>query len=217
MARRSLPLWTSGRRPPAAIPPDIALAAAGIGLVFLLVFALGRGPTWAVLLLASAAMAAVAMMRMPRHQDLLMTHQGLVVLGVGSGVALFVAFIVLLPIVLAIGPLESGAREVLHRAAGIGAIGAPVLFVVIAAAQELFWRGYVQTRLAFEIGDRRAYRVTVVAYAAAYLFALNAAVLLAALAAGTLWSWIRLRTGSLVPGIVSHVVFLLLMYSLYPL
>jgi len=184
--------------------------------VWFVLFGLRRGSFWVVLVIASLAMLGIAAARAPRHQDLLMVHQGLVVLGLLTATASFLAFLALAPIVRHVGPLATGVRRVdgaVHTAPGVLAF---LLVVLVAVSEEVFWRGYVQGRLAEDVGPERAFRLTAVTYAAAHLLTFNLALIVAALACGSLWGWLRLRTGSVVPAVLSHCVFVCLMVSLYP-
>jgi hypothetical protein len=88
---------------------------------------------------------------------------------------------------------------------------------LIAAVEELVWRGLVMRTLEAAIGARRALVATSILYAVAHLPTLyflsdpaagpNPLVVLAALGCGTVWGLVYLRTARLVPAIFAHALF----------
>jgi membrane protease YdiL (CAAX protease family) len=88
---------------------------------------------------------------------------------------------------------------------------------VIAALEELVWRGLVQSALAESVGTRRAWPLAALGYALVHVptvFLLaappagaNPILLLAAAGCGLVWSFLASLTGRLPAVIVSHAVF----------
>jgi len=109
--------------------------------------------------------------------------------------------------------LQVGDPEMLQRR--MLAIGLAV--AIVAALEEISWRGYVYSMLEERIGTRRAWPATAVLYAAAHLptvmllrdpFAgANPLVVLAALGCGLVWGLVVARTGRLPVAIISHALF----------
>jgi membrane protease YdiL (CAAX protease family) len=89
--------------------------------------------------------------------------------------------------------------------------------ILLAVAEELVWRGWVQTELSRAFGPRRGWALCAVLYAAAYLPTLftladaaagyNPLIVLAALGCGLCWAFSRERTGRLFPSVFSHAAF----------
>jgi membrane protease YdiL (CAAX protease family) len=89
--------------------------------------------------------------------------------------------------------------------------------VVVAAAEEIVWRGLVMQLLAERYGTKSAWILQAVAYAVSYvptIFALapaagqvNPVLVLLALPAGLAWGYLAHRTGRLPAAIVSHGLF----------
>ena len=88
---------------------------------------------------------------------------------------------------------------------------------VIAPAEEVFWRGFVQPELSARSGGYRGWLLALAAYAGAHVLTGNVMLVAAAGAAGAVWGWLYLRTGSLWPGILSHVVWDLTVFLFLPL
>ena len=88
---------------------------------------------------------------------------------------------------------------------------------LIAAIEELVWRGLVMRTLEAVHGARTALIVTSVLYALAHVptlyllrdpgAGLNPLVVLAALGCGTVWGLVYLRTSRLVPALFAHALF----------
>jgi uncharacterized protein len=97
-------------------------------------------------------------------------------------------------------------------------VGAVVFtIIVIAAAEEVLWRGLVTSLLEEKVGSRRAWVWSAVLYAVAHVptiwalkdpnAGLNPLVPMAALAAGLVWGFMARRFQRLFPAIVSHALF----------
>ncbi len=92
-----------------------------------------------------------------------------------------------------------------------------LLVFVIAPGEELYWRGLVNWALASRFGDGAAVILGTAAYGAVYLIAQNAAIVLAAVVAGFVWSIMFVIRRRLFPVIVSHVLFDLFLFVLAPM
>jgi membrane protease YdiL (CAAX protease family) len=89
--------------------------------------------------------------------------------------------------------------------------------VLLAACEEIVWRGLVQSLLAEKLGPRRGWIAASVLYALAHAPTLvtlrdpvvgyNPLIVLLALGCGLCWAFLRERTGRLLPGFFSHAAF----------
>lgn len=100
--------------------------------------------------------------------------------------------------------------------------------IIMAAAEEIVWRGLVTSLLEEKIGSRRAWVWAAVLYAVAHvptMWALrdpvagpNPMIVVAALGCGLVWGFMARRFERLLPGIFSHVLFdwtVLMMFRLW--
>jgi membrane protease YdiL (CAAX protease family) len=106
-----------------------------------------------------------------------------------------------------LGIREAGALGLLQGA--VARMSGPVLGLVLlvggllaASAEELFFRGFMQTRLAARWGRWPAIAVTAVAFALMHLDPVHASF---ALAVGILLGWVTELAGSIRPAIAAHV------------
>jgi uncharacterized protein len=96
----------------------------------------------------------------------------------------------------------------------------PVILValfLIAPAEELFWRGFVQNRLMRRYGEWNGIVLMSVMYAAVHLWAWNPLLIAAAFFFGLFWGWCFLKFDSLVPNLISHLCWDILLFIIAPL
>lgn len=91
-----------------------------------------------------------------------------------------------------------------------------VLVLVIGPGEELFWRGLVQWGLVQRLGPDRGWAAAALLYALAHAAAANVMLVIAALVAGAFWGRLYLRVGRIVPVAVSHVLWDLAVFVLFP-
>jgi membrane protease YdiL (CAAX protease family) len=90
------------------------------------------------------------------------------------------------------------------------------MFFWIAPAEEIFWRGMIQRKLNSKIGDFYGWIIAAVLYSLAHIWSANFMLIMAALVCGLFWGWIYRKTGSLWPGIISHAVWDIAIFFIFP-
>jgi membrane protease YdiL (CAAX protease family) len=100
-------------------------------------------------------------------------------------------------------------------AASLPVIGV-LLFLVIGPGEEIFWRGTVQKRLEERYGNLFGVITGASLYALVHIWALNLTLFLAALLCGLVWGWLYSREEKLAPVIVSHSVWSVLIFLIFP-
>ena len=142
----------------------------------------------------------------------------LVAMGVLSGAALYGVFAAG-ALVVGGTPLWPQVERVvqLTRGTAPGALAALVIVFGTSPSEEVLWRGAVFARLTRRYGAGwRPVVGSAVAYALFVGLSGNLVLPLAALGCGTVWARQRQVTGSLVPGLVSHALWSLLMFLYVP-
>lgn len=176
---------------------------------------------WLVFATCYGVLACVALLRL-RAAGLLVSllrfRPGDPSIGIGLGVLLLVASWALSGWLL---PAEAVERAWLLRIllllGGASSSAVTACWMVVAACEELVWRGWVQVELSLVFGARRGWVIGALLYGVAHgatLWTLgdaaaghNPLVLLGALGGALCWAFLRERTGRLMPGIFSHVAF----------
>jgi hypothetical protein len=92
-----------------------------------------------------------------------------------------------------------------------------LLFFLIGPAEEIFWRGFAQDRLMKKFGVKQGTVIALFFYTFAHIWAFNPMLLLAAFVVGLHWSIMYSKFKSLIPGIISHSVWDLLIFVILPI
>ncbi|HYG68225.1 MAG TPA: CPBP family intramembrane glutamic endopeptidase [Anaeromyxobacteraceae bacterium] len=141
-----------------------------------------------------------------------------VAIGIGSGVVLFAASRAFL--FVACGPWSRALCGPLGAMYGRfetrDALAALALGFVLAPAEELFWRGVVQARLASRFGAVRGVAVATLAAAAASLATGEALLALAMLPTYGLWGALFAWRRDLTAPVASHATWSVLVATLFP-
>jgi uncharacterized protein len=169
---------------------------------------------------AAAALAAVAWWVgwHPYLRARLRPTRPLVAMGAVAGLGLY-AFTCAGAVALRGTPLWPGVQEVATLARGGAplAVAAMLLVAGTAPAEEVLWRGAVFARATRRLGGGwRPVAATTVLYAAVVGLSGYPALPLAALVCGAVWARQRQVTGSLVPGVVAHALWALLVLLYLP-
>jgi len=97
------------------------------------------------------------------------------------------------------------------------ALIAALLFFPIGFGEEIFWRGFVQKFFQQKWGKAAAFIVTLVLYTGVHVPTANPVLILAAFICGAYWGGLYCFTGSLVPVIVSHMVWDPFIFIIFPI
>ncbi|MDZ7724860.1 MAG: type II CAAX endopeptidase family protein [candidate division KSB1 bacterium] len=101
------------------------------------------------------------------------------------------------------------------------AIPQPLLILLLAFpvgfGEEVFWRGLVQKQLQHRLSNGLGYAAGVALYAGVHIVTGNGLLIIAALVCGLYWGAIYWKTGSLVPVLISHMIWDPLIFVLFPL
>jgi membrane protease YdiL (CAAX protease family) len=92
-----------------------------------------------------------------------------------------------------------------------------ILIFIIAPAEEIFWRGFVQDILEEKFGDFKGWLLTSLLYGIIHITSLNFVLVIAALVCGFFWGWLFMKYKSLWISIISHSVFDIVIFILLPL
>jgi uncharacterized protein len=154
----------------------------------------------------------------PYFRTRLRPTRRLVLMGLLSGVALSLLFLAG-ALVVRETPLWPWVERVadLTRTTAPGGLAALVIVFATSPSEEILWRGAVFARLTRRYGAGwRPVVLTSVAYGGFVALSGSVVLPLAALVCGAVWTRQRQVTGSIVPGLVSHALWSLLMFLWIP-
>lgn len=138
--------------------------------------------------------------------------------GIGSALGLYGIFWVGNLVITTIIPFAENEISAVYG--NTGAASLPVigllLFLVIGPGEEIFWRGTVQKRLEERYGTLFGVITGASLYAFVHVWALNLTLFLAALVCGLVWGWLYSRENKLAPVIISHSVWSVLIFLIFP-
>ena len=95
-------------------------------------------------------------------------------------------------------------------------IGLLLLFV-IGPCEEIYWRGFIQNTLSKKMGETKGYIISVLLYAGVHIITGNVMLVIAALVCGIYWGWLYKKEQSLLPVIISHAIWDLTIFVIFPL
>ena len=91
------------------------------------------------------------------------------------------------------------------------------LILVAAPGEEFFWRGFIQKRLLKKFTPFVSILLGAVLYASVQIYSGQLLLVIAALFTGFIWGWLYFKKKSMPLVIVSHLVFDVLLFILFPL
>ncbi len=134
--------------------------------------------------------------------------------GVGAGLVLYLAT---RAFVFVVGSWEAFRRHAVEMYARRAGLSLPVALVlaagIVAAGEELFWRGLFQARLAGAAGKAGGASLAWAAYVAANLPSGNLAIVAGAVVGGAAWGALALWTGGVLASLLCHGVWTALMLA----
>ena len=204
----------------AASAPTLALAVGGPILVAMAwaIVRMGRASVWTSMALCLGALGILSLLTGEVRAGTRPSLPALVVLGIGAGVALYLATAVFLSLVRRWTTLTRHATALYGRGEGL-----PVVTVVILAAgitaggEELLWRGVVQTVAAGTVGSLAGALLAWGMYVATNAFSGSLPIILGALVGGAVWTALALWTGGVAASLACHAAWTTLMVTLPPL
>ncbi|OPZ01127.1 MAG: CAAX amino terminal protease self- immunity [Bacteroidetes bacterium ADurb.BinA395] len=92
-----------------------------------------------------------------------------------------------------------------------------LLIFLIGPAEEIFWRGYVQRMLEPKFGSWVALIVTTLIYTLVHIWSFNFMLIMSAMVCGAFWGLLYKYNKNLVTLIVSHAVWDVSVFILFPI
>jgi len=139
-------------------------------------------------------------------------------LGIGSALILYAVFAAGRALALKIFPFAgTGIAGVYALRDGVPLLRVALLIgLVIGPGEELFWRGFFQEWTGATTSRAYGFVLTLFLYTAVHLASGNIMLVLAAAACGLFWGWLYLRFRSPLLNLVSHTLWALLVFVVFP-
>lgn len=174
---------------------------------------------WLLMSISTSVLAIISLMlRFPpiEPEELNWKHFWI---GALSAIVLYIVFIVGNRVSgLFIPGKASQLAEIYNRRQSLPySIVAMLLFFPISVGEELFWRGLVQRVATIRWGWRNGFLFTVFFYTAVHVVTGNIVLIEAAFVCGFFWGLLYWRTNSIVPCLISHMLWDPLVMVLLPI
>jgi membrane protease YdiL (CAAX protease family) len=192
-------------------PSDTSLLAGGLGLAYAAFALTFRGPRtrfWQRMTRTGLALGGLALLTDPTVRRLRLRPRD-VGLGIGSAAGLYLIFQAgdrLARVILPAGGQEIGEIYALQELRPRAELAAR-LGLIIGPAEELFWRGFVERRLAQRFGRWPGAALAAASYGGAHIVTQNLTLTGAATVAGVYWSSMAALGAPMPALIVSHIAW----------
>jgi len=142
----------------------------------------------------------------------------MIIYGITSGLLLYALFYAGFQALRSTPFLAQGVSSVYELRQSMSTYTIALLLIFpIAPGEETYWRGLVQRRLSERVGAKSGLFLATVAYALVHVPTLNPTLIFTALIDGLVWGILYQLTDSLVPGIISHALWDVLIFVVLPL
>ena len=173
---------------------------------------------WLEMSASVAILAGFSLYTWKDYDQLAEWNRRSILLGVGSALGLYGIFWVGNSVITRLIPFSEGEIAAVYSNSGsaIMPVIGTLLVVVIGPGEEIFWRGTVQKGLEKRFGGLMGFVTGALLYSLVHVWALNLTLLLAALVCGVVWGWMYYVEDNLAPLIVSHSLWSLLIFVIFP-
>ena len=206
---------TRTRFRPVPLAATVLLAA---GLWFI-TFALEWASFWVKISLSAALLAVTAVILRPPQREDFRFDGAAVLTGILSAAALYFIFWAGKTISTAL--FDFAGQQIggiYHKGAGAPMLAiALLLLLVTGPSEEIFWRGYLQRSLMERFGRWPGWAAATAIYAGVHIWSWNFMLVGAAAVAGAFWGAMYARLGHLPPVILSHAVWSMVIFAVFPL
>jgi membrane protease YdiL (CAAX protease family) len=196
----------------------ISLAAAFV--LWFFTFAYPAGNFWIKLVFSAVFLAAIGLISSRRELKALFAFKiRHLWVGIISALVLYGIFWVgkgAANLLFAFAPGQIASVYATKAQLDVVLIGFFLVFVM-GPAEEIYWHGFVQRRLVGRYGAKAGVLGTAAVYALVHAVSLNPMLILAAGVCGLFWGLLYQREQSLIPLIISHSLWDLLIFVLYPM
>ena len=142
----------------------------------------------------------------------------LVLVGAGAGCLMAAATYLLYPALARLSPVIATDTSRLYASfRALTPVIASLALLPVIVGEELVWRGVVQTELVRRLGPWPGVTLAALAYALAHAPLRSPVIVVVALLCGMAWGTLRAASGNLVPSLLAHLVWDVLVLLWLPL
>lgn len=199
---------------------SVYLSLAAAFVLWFFTFAYPAGNFWIKLIFSASLLAAVGLISSRREMKALFAFRVRHIwVGIASALLLYGIFWVgnaAAHLLFAFAPSQIASVYATRSQLDAVLIGFALVFVM-GPAEEIYWHGFVQRRLVDRYGAGAGVLATAAVYALVHAVSLNPVLILAAGVCGLYWGLLYQREQNLIPLIISHSLWDLLIFVLFPM
>jgi uncharacterized protein len=199
---------------------SVYLSLAAAFVLWFFIFAYPVGNFWIKLIVSASFLAAVGLISSRRELKVLFTFKiRHLWVGIVSALALYGIFWVgkdAATLLFSFAPGQIASVYATRTQLDTALIGL-FLMLLMGPAEEIYWHGFVQRRLVERYGAKTGILGVVVVYALVHAVSLNPMLILAAGVCGLFWGLLYQYEQNLIPLIISHSLWDVLIFVLFPL
>ena len=177
----------------------------------------GRAGLWLAIGSVAVLLGIVVVAGDPGVRARLRPSGRLILVGVAAGGCMVAVTYGLSPVLRVAPSLEHELQRLYSAFSAAGRRTALMTLGPVIVGEEVVWRGAVQGALEHRVSARAAAVLSAVVYALAHAPIGSPLLVLTALACGIVWAALRAVTGSLVPSLVSHALWDVVVLVAFPL
>jgi len=91
-----------------------------------------------------------------------------------------------------------------------------LMLLIIGPGEEFFWRGFLQRHFQDRLGNWGGFILATAIYTGVHVLTGNVMLIVAALVAGLFWGWLYMKYNSMVMNIISHTIWDISVFLLFP-
>lgn len=199
---------------------SVYLSLAAAFVLWFFTFAYAAGNFWIKLIFSAVLLAAIGLISGRREFKALFAFKVRHLwVGIISALVLYGIFWVgkeAANLLFAFAPGQIASVYATKAQLDVVLIGFFLVFVM-GPAEEIYWHGFVQRRLVGRYGAKAGVLGTAIVYALVHAVSLNPMLILAAGVCGLYWGLLYQREQNLIPLIISHSLWDLLIFVLFPM
>ena len=198
-----------------AIPSTVLLAT----LLWFVTFYLSLSIFWIKISFSAAILALISLLLKPIPRKKLKFDTRAFIIGLISAAILYLIFWSAKFISTILFPFAAQQIGGIYEK-GTGTpmwIIALLLFFITGPCEELYWRGYLQDNLMKRFGQWQGWVLATTIYAGVHIWSFNFMLIGAAGVAGAFWGAMYWRLKNLGPVIISHAVWSMVIFAVFPM
>jgi membrane protease YdiL (CAAX protease family) len=206
MNKQMMPIW----------PIIVTVILASV--LWFFAFSISLGNFWVKISISAALLAICAFCFKQGNELRIVFNLKSIIIGLGFASVLYVIFLIgqaISHFLFSFSQSQVNSIYGLGKGSSMWMIIMLLLFVT-GPAEEIYWRGFLQKRLADRYGAWQGWLLATAVYAGVHICSLNFMLVGAAAVAGLFWGWLYWRLDNLALVMISHATWSAAIFAIFP-